>query len=153
MPANCSRTLWLAAAAAALLALLMGASCASGARDHRRQTNLEAKVGSHVVFNCYIDFPFDSPIPYLVHWSKDVSSWPPFTYSWLWPTRTQFVNEIVEIINLSDTRRWSADSELRTPDSALTWEDRASPECLVSLNCVCWTLLVQRSMERDSHIH
>ncbi|KAH8357021.1 hypothetical protein KR200_002319 [Drosophila serrata] len=71
MPENCSRTLWLTAAVAALLALLMGASCTSGARDHRRQTNLEAKVGSHVVFNCYIDFPFDSPIPYLVHWSKD----------------------------------------------------------------------------------
>lgn len=60
--------------ACALLAFLMGLSCASGARDHRRQTNLEAKVGSHVVFNCYIDFPYDSPIPYLVHWSKDVSS-------------------------------------------------------------------------------
>ncbi|KAM8718185.1 hypothetical protein ACLKA7_004832 [Drosophila subpalustris] len=50
----------------------MNISCVSCAlRDHRRQTNLEAKVGSHVVFNCYIDFPYDSPIPYVVHWSKD----------------------------------------------------------------------------------
>ncbi|XP_022231604.2 protein borderless isoform X2 [Drosophila obscura] len=55
----------------ALLAFLMSVSCTGGARDHRRQTNLEAKVGSHVVFSCYIDFPFDSPIPYVVHWSKD----------------------------------------------------------------------------------
>lgn len=57
-----------------LLALLMNTSCVECARDHRKQTNLEAKVGSHVVFNCYIDFPYDSPIPYIVHWSKDVSS-------------------------------------------------------------------------------
>jgi len=55
------------------LALLMNISCVACARDHRKQTNLEAKVGSHVVFNCYIDFPYDSPIPYVVHWSKDVS--------------------------------------------------------------------------------
>jgi len=27
----------------------------------------------------------------------------PLTYLWLTPTRTQFLNEIVEIINLSDT--------------------------------------------------
>lgn len=56
-----------------LLVLLMNTSCVACARDHRKQTNLEAKVGSHVVFNCYIDFPYDSPIPYVVHWSKDVS--------------------------------------------------------------------------------
>ncbi|XP_030565009.1 protein borderless isoform X1 [Drosophila novamexicana] len=54
-----------------LLVLLMNTSCVACARDHRKQTNLEAKVGSHVVFNCYIDFPYDSPIPYVVHWSKD----------------------------------------------------------------------------------
>lgn len=35
--------------------------------------NLEAKVGSHVVFNCRIDFPYDYDIPYIIHWSKDVS--------------------------------------------------------------------------------
>lgn len=56
-----------------LLALLMNISCVACARDYRKQTNLEASVGSHVVFNCYIDFPYDSPIPYVVHWSKDVS--------------------------------------------------------------------------------
>lgn len=56
-----------------LLTLLMNISCVACARDHRKQTNLEARVGSHVVFNCYIDFPYDSPIPYVVHWSKDVS--------------------------------------------------------------------------------
>lgn len=57
-----------------VLALLMNISCVACARDLRKQTNLEASVGSHVVFNCYIDFPYDSPIPYVVHWSKDVSS-------------------------------------------------------------------------------
>ncbi|EDW77650.2 uncharacterized protein Dwil_GK24612 [Drosophila willistoni] len=58
----------------AMAILLQLSSCLGIAhhhRDHRRQTQLEAKVGSHVVFNCYIDFPFDSPIPYIVHWSKD----------------------------------------------------------------------------------
>lgn len=35
--------------------------------------NLEAKVGSHVVFNCRVDFPYDYDIPYIIHWSKDVS--------------------------------------------------------------------------------
>jgi len=76
MPAKRSRTFRQSGSALlALLAiiLLMNISCTSAVRDHRRQTNLEAKVGSHVVFNCYIDFPFDAPIPYLVHWTKDVS--------------------------------------------------------------------------------
>ncbi|KAI8035411.1 protein borderless isoform X2 [Drosophila gunungcola] len=76
MPTKRSRTFRQCRSTLLLLALLlttflMSISCTSGARDHRRQTNLEAKVGSHVVFNCYIDFPFDAPIPYLVHWSKD----------------------------------------------------------------------------------
>lgn len=62
-----------AAVSLLLLTLLMNISCVACARDHRKQTNLEARVGSHVVFNCYIDFPYDSPIPYVVHWSKDVS--------------------------------------------------------------------------------
>ncbi|XP_030380497.1 protein borderless [Scaptodrosophila lebanonensis] len=53
------------------LGLLINTSCVECARDLRKQTNLEVKVGSHVVFNCYIDFPYDSPIPYVVHWSKD----------------------------------------------------------------------------------
>lgn len=33
--------------------------------------NLEGKVGSYVVFNCRVDFPYDYHIPYVVHWSKD----------------------------------------------------------------------------------
>jgi len=81
MPAKRSRTLRQSGSSGSSLLALLGIlflasiSWASGARDHRRQTNLEAKVGSHVVFNCYIDFPFDAPIPYLVHWSKDVRYW------------------------------------------------------------------------------
>lgn len=34
---------------------------------------LDAKVGSYVVLNCPLDFPQDIPIPYIVHWHKDVS--------------------------------------------------------------------------------
>lgn len=33
----------------------------------------DAKVGSHVVFNCPLDFPQDIEIPYILHWNKDVS--------------------------------------------------------------------------------
>ena len=55
--------------------ILISVSCVSGARqDRQKTTNMEAKVGSYAVFNCYIDFPYDLPIPYVVHWSKDVSS-------------------------------------------------------------------------------
>ena len=39
----------------------------------RNIVNLEAKVGSHVVFNCRVDFPYDYDIPHIIHWSKDVS--------------------------------------------------------------------------------
>lgn len=40
---------------------------------NRKATYLEGKVGSHVVFNCPLDFPTDSPIPYVLRWLKDVS--------------------------------------------------------------------------------
>lgn len=40
---------------------------------NRRATYLEGKVGSHVVLNCPLDFPSDSPIPYVLRWLKDVS--------------------------------------------------------------------------------
>ncbi|KAL9929288.1 protein borderless isoform X2 [Glossina fuscipes] len=51
---------------------LISVSCVWCVRhDHHKTTHLEAKVGSYVVFNCYIDFPYDLPIPYVVHWSKD----------------------------------------------------------------------------------
>uniref|UniRef100_A0A1A9ZJ19 Uncharacterized protein n=1 Tax=Glossina pallidipes TaxID=7398 RepID=A0A1A9ZJ19_GLOPL len=52
---------------------LISLSCVWCVRhDHHKTTHLEAKVGSYVVFNCYIDFPYDLPIPYVVHWSKDL---------------------------------------------------------------------------------
>lgn len=41
--------------------------------DRHKTAHHEAKVGSHVVFNCYIDYPYEFPIPHVVHWSKDVS--------------------------------------------------------------------------------
>lgn len=42
--------------------------------EYRKPTYLEGRVGSHIVFNCHIDFPQeDVPIPYVLHWKKDVS--------------------------------------------------------------------------------
>ena len=40
---------------------------------NKNATYLEAKVGSYVVFNCPLEFPQDNPIPYVLHWNKDVS--------------------------------------------------------------------------------
>ncbi|XP_055713087.1 protein borderless [Phlebotomus papatasi] len=45
---------------------------------HRPPIYLESEVGSYVVFNCRLDFPLDTPIPYVLHWYKDgknVFSW------------------------------------------------------------------------------
>ncbi|XP_028896692.1 protein borderless isoform X2 [Zeugodacus cucurbitae] len=73
-PANASlcRPATAAAALAIALLFLINISCATSARDHlHKQTHLEAKVGSHVVFNCPINFPYDVPIEYLVIWSKE----------------------------------------------------------------------------------
>lgn len=40
---------------------------------NRKGIYLDARVGSYVVLNCPLDFPQDIPIPYIVHWHKDVS--------------------------------------------------------------------------------
>lgn len=40
---------------------------------NRKGVYLDARVGSYVVLNCPLDFPQDIPIPYIVHWHKDVS--------------------------------------------------------------------------------
>lgn len=40
---------------------------------NRKGIYLDAKVGSYVILNCPLDFPQDIPIPYIVHWHKDVS--------------------------------------------------------------------------------
>lgn len=40
---------------------------------NRKGVYLDAKVGSYVILNCPLDFPQDIPIPYIVHWHKDVS--------------------------------------------------------------------------------
>lgn len=34
---------------------------------------LEAKVGSHVIMDCPLEFPQEVLIPYVLHWNKDVS--------------------------------------------------------------------------------
>ncbi|KAL2732605.1 protein borderless isoform X2 [Vespula maculifrons] len=34
---------------------------------------LTAAVGEYVVFNCDLDFPHETPIPYILQWNRDVS--------------------------------------------------------------------------------
>lgn len=34
---------------------------------------LTAGVGEYVVFNCDLDFPHETPIPYILQWNRDVS--------------------------------------------------------------------------------
>ena len=34
---------------------------------------LTTAVGEYVVFNCDLDFPHEIPIPYILHWNRDVS--------------------------------------------------------------------------------
>lgn len=48
---------------------------------NRKATYLEGKVGSHVIFNCPLDFPTDSPIPYVLRWLKDVSLYKYFQHN------------------------------------------------------------------------
>jgi hypothetical protein len=38
-----------------------------------KPTYAEAQVGSHVVFDCPINFPQDIPTTYILRWFKDVS--------------------------------------------------------------------------------
>lgn len=41
--------------------------------EKRKPQYLDGLVGSFVVFNCKITFPLDFPVPYTLHWYKDVS--------------------------------------------------------------------------------
>lgn len=41
--------------------------------EKRKPVYLDGLVGSFVVFNCKIQFPLDTPVPYTLHWYKDVS--------------------------------------------------------------------------------
>lgn len=41
--------------------------------EKRKPQYLDGLVGSFVVFNCKIQFPLDTPLPYILHWYKDVS--------------------------------------------------------------------------------
>lgn len=40
----------------------------------KKASYLEAEVGSYVIFNCALEFPHETEIPYVLHWNKDVSS-------------------------------------------------------------------------------
>ena len=41
--------------------------------EKKKPVYLDGLVGSFVVFNCKITFPLDTPVPYSLHWYKDVS--------------------------------------------------------------------------------
>lgn len=40
----------------------------------RKASYVESQVGSYVVFNCALEFPHETEIPYILQWNKDVSS-------------------------------------------------------------------------------
>lgn len=49
-------------------------NASSSEEDEETSTSLYATVGSHIAFNCEIEFPNDIEIPYELRWNKDVSS-------------------------------------------------------------------------------
>lgn len=59
---------------ATLILSVLGIPLAMGYLEDRPPVYLEAKVGSYVILNCPVDFPKNDPIPYVLHWNKDVSS-------------------------------------------------------------------------------
>lgn len=40
----------------------------------KKASYMESQVGSYVVFNCALEFPHETEIPYILHWNKDVSN-------------------------------------------------------------------------------
>lgn len=59
---------------AMVLVITLGVAQQSSAYlEDRPPVYLEAKVGSYVILNCPVDFPKNDPIPYVLHWNKDVS--------------------------------------------------------------------------------
>lgn len=58
-------------------AIILSSICAQFSsgyfEEKRRPIYLNGLVGSFVVFNCKIQFPLDTPLPYILHWYKDVS--------------------------------------------------------------------------------
>lgn len=46
--------------------------------EEKEPNYLNAGVGEYAVFNCDLDFPHETPIPYILQWNRDVS--PPFSF-------------------------------------------------------------------------
>lgn len=42
--------------------------------DDRDSNNFTATIGDYIVFNCHLDFPHEIPIPYILHWNREVSN-------------------------------------------------------------------------------
>lgn len=41
--------------------------------EEKEPNYLNAGVGEYAVFNCDLDFPHETPIPYILQWNRDVS--------------------------------------------------------------------------------
>lgn len=41
--------------------------------EEKEPNYLNAGVGEYAVFNCDLDFPHETPIPYMLQWNRDVS--------------------------------------------------------------------------------
>lgn len=41
--------------------------------EEKEPNYLSAGVGEYAVFNCDLDFPHETPIPYILQWNRDVS--------------------------------------------------------------------------------
>lgn len=41
--------------------------------EDKEPNYLTAGVGEYAVFNCDLDFPHETPIPYILQWNRDVS--------------------------------------------------------------------------------
>ena len=42
--------------------------------EEKEPNYLNAGVGEYAVFNCDLDFPHETPIPYILQWNRDVSA-------------------------------------------------------------------------------
>ncbi|KAJ2942621.1 hypothetical protein O0L34_g2088 [Tuta absoluta] len=58
--------------AAGLLLLLLVNLPVTCHQDHQDAVHITAILGESVVFNCQVDFPEDTPVPYVLQWEKKV---------------------------------------------------------------------------------
>ncbi|KAK0165887.1 hypothetical protein PV328_004366 [Microctonus aethiopoides] len=85
--------------------------------DDRDSNNFTATIGDYIVFNCHLDFPHEIPIPYILHWNREIHSGTRLTlqgrtvFSWYEVPGYQRANSVLSIaddyagrIHLVDSR-------------------------------------------------